>query len=215
MNDKDMVRIYSDYGYNVYLAPKKRDDYDTKLPARKGNEIEEVEVTWESVKFWVITKRMSLFKDRIVRFVNDEYQNEEELLAELKIRDLGMTRQEKQKLILSTDDKFVNYVLTSKDKDELKNLYGEMVYLTNLNTYVIPEKNRLYLKARMEELDAGVTRTELNPQKTEDVLGIFEGMEIEVAEIVEVKDEPKKATTRKATTKKTTNTARKKATPKK
>ena len=216
MNDKDIVRIYSDYGYNVYLAPKRRDDYDVKLPAKRGTFIEEVEVTWENVRHWVITKRVNLFTKRVIRFVDDEYQSEAELLEELRLRDLEMTRAEKQALILSTDDEFINYVLNCKDKEELKILYGEMVYLTNLNTYVIPEKNRLYIKARLEELESGVMKTELNPQKTEDVLGIFKNVNYEVAEVTEapVEEKPvKKTTAKKTTTKKTTTkktTAKKK-----
>ena len=91
-----------------------------------------------------------------------------------------------------------------------------MVYLTNLNTYVIPEKNRLYIKARLEELESGVMKTELNPQKTEDVLGIFKNVKYEVAEVAEtsVEEKPvKKTTARKTTAKKTTakkTTAKKK-----
>lgn len=216
MKDKDIVRIYSDYGYNVYLAPKRRDDYDTKLPAKRGTFIEEVEVTWENVKHWVITKRVNLFTKRVIRFVDDEYQSEAELLEELRLRDLEMTRAEKQALILSTDDEFINYVLNCKDKEELKILYGEMVYLTNLNTYVIPEKNRLYIKARLEELESGVMKTELNPQKTEDVLGIFKNVNYEVAEVAEapVEEKPVKKTTAKKTTG-TKKTTTKKTTTKK
>ena len=208
MKDNDTLMIYNDFSYKVYLPEIRRGDFDVVLPARQGNDIEEVEVTWEQVKFWV--KRLSrLFKERIIRFSPENDMAEEDILKELRITNLEKTRKEIWEHIL-------DFVVNCRDINKLRKYYGELVYLTNTNSYPIPEKNRLYLKGRIEELETGVVNSDLRPSPMEDVLNIFapveENVEEEVAPIIETKEEPK--TEAKKTTKKPTTRTRKTTTKK-
>ena len=140
---------------------------------------------------------------------------EEDILKELRITNLEKTRKEIWEHILDKGEEFINFVVDCRDINKLKKYYGELVYLTNTNSYPIPEKNRLYLKGRIEELETGVVNSDLRPSPMEDVLNIFaheeENVE-EVAPIIETKEEPK--TEAKKTTKKTTTRTRKTTTKK-
>ena len=204
MKDNDTLMIYNDFSYKVYLPEIRRGDFDVVLPARQGNDIEEVEVTWEQVKFWV--KRLSPENDMA----------EEDILKELRITNLEKTRKEIWEHILDKGEDFINFVVNCRDINKLRKYYGELVYLTNTNSYPIPEKNRLYLKGRIEELETGVVNSDLRPSPMEDVLNIFapveENVEEEVAPIIETKEEPK--TEAKKTTKKPTTRTRKTTTKK-
>ena len=215
MKDTDLLMIYNDYSYKVYLPELRRGDFDVTLPAREGNDIEEVEVTWEQVKFWA--KRLpKMFRERVIRFSVENDTSEEEILKELRITNLEKTRNEIWKQILDSTDGFIEFVVECNDIVKLKKYYGEMVYLTNTNSYPIPEKNKLYLKARIEELDSGVINTDLRPSPMNDVLNIFaEEDKIEVAEVVEeeIVEEPKEKV-KKTTPKKTTTRTRKTTTKK-
>ena len=215
MKDNDTLIIYNDFSYGVYLPEIRRGDFDVVLPARQGNDVEEVEVTWEQVKFWA--KRLSrLFRERIIRFSPENDMAEEDILKELRITNLEKTRKEIWEHILDKGEDFINFVVNCRDINKLRKYYGELVYLTNTNSYPIPEKNRLYLKGRIEELETGVVNSDLRPSPMEDVLNIFtpveEDVEEEVAPIIETKEEPK--TEAKKTTKKTTTRTRKTTTKK-
>lgn len=215
MKDNDTLIIYNDFSYGVYLPEIRRGDFDVVLPARQGNDIEEVEVTWEQVKFWA--KRLArLFRERIIRFSPENDMAEEDILKELRITNLEKTRKEIWEHILDKGEEFINFVVDCRDINKLKKYYGELVYLTNTNSYPIPEKNRLYLKGRIEELETGVVNSDLRPSPMEDVLNIFaheeENVEEEVAPIIETKEEPK--TEARKTTKKTTTRTRKTTTKK-
>lgn len=215
MKDNDTLIIYNDFSYGVYLPEIRRGDFDVVLPARQGNDIEEVEVTWEQVKFWA--KRLArLFRERIIRFSPENDMVEEDILKELRITNLEKTRKEIWEHILDKGEEFINFVVDCRDINKLKKYYGELVYLTNTNSYPIPEKNRLYLKGRIEELETGVVNSDLRPSPMEDVLNIFaheeENVEEEVAPIIETKEEPKteaKKTTKKATTRTRKTTTKK------
>ena len=215
MKDNDTLMIYNDFSYKVYLPEIRRGDFDVVLPARQGNDVEEVEVTWEQVKFWA--KRLArLFRERVIRFSPENDMAEEDILKELRITNLEKTRKEIWEHILDKGEEFINFVVDCRDINKLKKYYGELVYLTNTNSYPIPEKNRLYLKGRIEELETGVVNSDLRPSPMEDVLNIFtpaeESVEEEIAPIIETKEEPKteaKKTTKKATTRTRKTTTKK------
>ena len=172
MKDNDTLLIYNDFSYKVYLPEIRRGDFDVVLPARQGNDVEEVEVTWEQVKFWA--KRLArLFRERVIRFSPENDMAEEDILKELRITNLEKTRKEIWEHILDKGEDFINFVVECRDINKLRKYYGELVYLTNTNSYPVPEKNRLYLKGRIEELETGVVNSDLRPSPMEDVLNIF------------------------------------------
>ena len=108
---------------------------------------------------------------------------------------MDRNRKEIWEHILDKGEDFINFVVNCRDINKLRKYYGELVYLTNTNSYPIPEKNRLYLKGRIEELETGVINSDLRPSPMEDVLNIFapveENVEEEIAPIIETKEEPK------------------------
>jgi hypothetical protein len=79
-----------------------------------------------------------------------------------------------------------------------------LVYLKNTNKYLIAEKVELYIRARKEEIEQGIRKSELEVDKTENVeLAVtpsdenVETVEIESENETEVKEEVKTNTRNK------------------
>ena len=147
----------------------------------------------------------NIFTKRKLRF---EPEMEEEVFKALNInlaREKGsFTREDIEYMILNPNDEVINTILSITDKAVIDKFLSQLIYLKNTNKYFIADKVENYIRARKEELEQGLRKSELEGQPTENVPVVDEDVETGVIEeeIEEVKVEKPKTTRTRKTTKK-------------
>jgi hypothetical protein len=203
----DILDIYNDYDYKLYMdSLNPLEDYILP-PKIEGVEPYYVSVPWQDIV--AVNRKSKVFKHQKIRFSPD---NEEEALKQLRI-DLNkeknsFSRSEVENMILNGNDFVLQQILKIDDVSVIDTFLSQLVALKNTGKYNISIKTEEYIRARKEELELNIKKTELEVIPTEQVdLGVVEEDAEEIVED-EVKDEveteekaPVKKTARKTTKK--------------
>ena len=117
----------------------------------------------------------------------------------------SFTREDIEYMILNPNDDVISTILSITNKSVIDMFLSQLIYLKNTNKYFIADKVENYIRARKEELEQGLRKSELEGQPTENVPVVEEEVETGVVD-EEVKEEikvekPKNTRTRKTTKK--------------
>ncbi len=193
--DTDMINIYNDYDYNLYMPTANSMEGDYILKPKIDGEPYFIPVYWRDV---VHVNRISkVFKNKNVRF---DSEIEEEAYKQLRIdfsREKDVySRQEIENMIVNPTDEVLEKIVAIRDLKTIETFLSQLVSLKNTNKYFIAEKVELYIRARKQELEEGIIHSELEVTPTEKIdLAVVEEEKEE-----NVEEKPKKTTTKKTAT---------------
>ncbi|WP_252241667.1 hypothetical protein [Clostridium sp. ZBS18] len=192
INDNDYVKVYSDYDYKIYMPSSNSLDGGYILEGKINSEPYYVEVLWKDVV--KVNQMSNAFKHRQVRF---EENVEELALKQLRIdinRDKNSyTRDDIERIVKNPTDTDIKNITLIDDLEVIETFISQLVYLKNTNKFFVSDKLELYLRARKEELQEGIRKTELEVDETEKT--------IETAVVESEIDEEKPKKSRPAKTK--------------
>ena len=194
--DTDLINIYNDYDYKIYMPSANKLDEDYILSPKIDGEPYYVPALWRDV---VNANRISKqIKARVIRF---EENIEEEAYKQLRI-DLTRekdtyTREQIETMILNPNDEVLEQIVSIRDIKVIETFLSQLISLKNTNQFFIAEKIELYIRARKEELQQGLNHSELEITPTENIdLAVVEDI-VEEVKVVETKTPVKKATVTK------------------
>lgn len=200
----DIIKVYNPYDYELSAKPTDPRAIDLVFPPV----YDDGTPAWTEIDFREIqnlhNRNSNLFAKGYLRFDESE---EEDIFAALRIdfnKHKGniYTREEIEEMILNPTDETITKILAITDKNVINMFLGQLVYLKNTNKYFIASKVEDYIRARKEELEAGIKQSELEGQETENI----SEKEVIVEVIKEViVEKPKTKTANKTTEKKTTS----------
>ncbi|NFT08592.1 hypothetical protein FDF26_16265 [Clostridium botulinum] len=166
INDNDYVKVYSDYDYKIYMPSSNSLDGGYILEGKINSEPYYVEVLWKDVV--KVNQMSNAFKHRQVRF---EENVEELALKQLRIdinRDKNSyTRDDIERIVKNPTDTDIKNITLIDDLEVIETFISQLVYLKNTNKFFVSDKLELYLRARKEELQEGIRKTELEVDETE------------------------------------------------
>ena len=205
LRNDDMINVYNDYDNKIFapsVDPRGNDLIFT--PKTEDGEPYYVYLPFVEIRNMHRLDK-NIFTKRKLRF---EPEMEEEVFKALNInlaREKGsFTREDIEYMILNPNDEVINTILSITDKAVIDKFLSQLIYLKNTNKYFIADKVENYIRARKEELEQGLRKSELEGQPTENVPVVDEDVETGVIEeeIEEVKVEKPKTTRTRKTTKK-------------
>ena len=166
IKDNDYVKVYSDYDYKIYMPSSNSLDGGYILEGKINSEPYYVEVLWKDIV--KVNQMSNAFKHRQVRF---EENVEELALKQLRIdvnRDKNSyTRDDIERIVKNPTDTDIKNITLIDDLEVLETFISQLVYLKNTNKFFVSDKLELYLRARKEELQEGIRKTELEVDETE------------------------------------------------
>lgn len=192
--DTDMINIYNDYDYNLYMPTANSMEGDYILKPKIDGEPYFIPVYWRDV---VHVNRISkVFKNKNVRF---DSEIEEEAYKQLRIdfsREKDVySRQEIENMIVNPTDEVLEKIVAIRDLKTIETFLSQLVSLKNTNKYFIAEKVELYIRARKQELEEGIIHSELEVTPTEKIdLAVVEEDKEEITEKEQDKIVEEKAT---------------------
>ena len=167
IKDNDLVNVYNDYDCNIYVDSQQVDG-GYKLPPKIDSEPYYVELLWKDIK-----KANSISSNFRVRKLRFEDSIEEEALKQLRIdieKDKNsFSRDEIKEMILHPSDYALKRIVAIDNVATIESFLNTLIALKNTNSYFIAEKVELYIRARKEELEEKIKRSELEVDETENV----------------------------------------------
>lgn len=167
IKDNDLVNVYNDYDCNIYVDSQQVDG-GYKLPPKIDSEPYYVELLWKDIK-----KANSISSNFRVRKLRFDPEIEEEALKQLRIdveKDKNcFSREEIKEMILHPSDYALKRIVAIDNVATIESFLNTLIALKNTNSYFIAEKVELYIRARKEELEEKIKRSELEVDETENV----------------------------------------------
>lgn len=203
LRNDDMINVYNDYDNKIFAPSVDPRGNDLVFPPKA----EDGEPYYMYLPFIEIKNLhrldRNIFTKRKLRF---EPEMEEEVFRSLNInlaREIeSFTREEIEDMILNPSDNVIKTILSITDKAVIDKFLAQLIYLKNTNKYFIASKVEDYIRARKEELEQGLRKSELEGQPTENIPVVEEEVEVGVIEeevVVEEKPKAKTATKTKTT----------------
>lgn len=202
LRNDDMINVYNDYDNKIFAPSVDPRGNDLVFPPKT----EDGEPYYVYLPFSEIRNMhrldKNIFTKRKLRF---EEGMEEEIFRMLNInlaREIeSFTREDIEHMILNPNDDVINTILSITNKSVIEMFLSQLIYLKNTNKYFIADKVENYIRARKEELDQGLRKSELEGQPTENIPTLEGTVETGVVD-EEVKiEKPKNTRTRKTTNK--------------
>lgn len=206
LKNDDMINVYNDYDNKIFAPSVDPRGNDLIFPPKT----EDGEPYYVYLPFAEIRNMhrldKNIFTKRKLRF---EPEMEEEIFRMLNINlareTESFTREDIEYMILNPNDDVISTILSITNKSVIDMFLSQLIYLKNTNKYFIADKVENYIRARKEELEQGLRKSELEGQPTENVPVVDEEVETGVVD-EEVKEEikvekPKNTRTRKTTKK--------------
>ncbi len=202
LKNDDMINVYNDYDSKIFAPSVDPRGNDLVFPPKT----EDGEPYYVYLPFSEIRNMhrldKNIFTKRKLRF---EEGMEEEIFRMLNInlaREIeSFTREDIEHMILNPNDDVINTILSITNKSVIEMFLSQLIYLKNTNKYFIADKVENYIRARKEELDQGLRKSELEGQPTENIPTLEGTVETGVVD-EEVKiEKPKNTRTRKTTNK--------------
>lgn len=190
LRNEDMLNVYNDYDSKIFCPSVDPRGLDIVFPQKDEYD----EPFYVSLPFAEIKNihriDKNLFIRRMLRFETEEIENEvyKQLNINLAREKESFTRDEIENMILNPNDEVINTILSITNKSVIDTFLSQLIYLKNTNKYFIADKIENYIRARKEELEQGIRKSELEGQPTENAPVIDE--EVETA-VVEEEIEPK------------------------
>lgn len=167
IKDNDLVNVYNDYDCNIYVDSQQVDG-GYKLPPKIDSEPYYVELLWKDIK-----KANSISSNFRIRKLRFDPEIEEEALKQLRIdveKDKNcFSREEIKEMILHPSDYALKRIVAIDNVATIESFLNTLIALKNTNSYFIAEKVELYIRARKEELEEKIKRSELEVDETENV----------------------------------------------
>lgn len=187
INDNDSINVYSDYDYTIYMPSSNKLDGGYKLEGKSDGEPYYVEVLWKDVV--KANQKSTMFKHQKIRFAEEiEEQAYKQLRIDINRDKNSYSRDDIERIIKNPTDTDLKNILLIDDKNTINSFLSQLVYLKNSNRYNISDKLELYIRARKEEIDSGLRKTELEVDETKN---IETGVVAEVEETTKTKGRKK------------------------
>lgn len=188
--NEDMLNVYNDYDSKIYAPSVDQRGVDLVFPPKD----EYGEPFYILIPFTEIRNlhrlNKNIFAKKTLRFETEEI--EAEVFKQLNInlaRDKeSFTREEIEDMIINPTNYTIETILSITNKSVIDTFLSQLIYLKNTNKYFIADKIENYIRARKEELEQGIRKSELEGQPTENAPVIDD--EVETA-VVEEEIEPK------------------------
>lgn len=168
IKENDYVDVYHDYDFKTYIPSENPNDPGYELPPKIDNEPYYVSVLWKDIM--KANMKSDNFKNQSIRFAPDV---EEQALKQLRIdinRDKNSySRDEIERMIIYPTDLVLEKITAIDKLTTIDAFLSLLVYLKNTNKYMIGEKIELYIRARKEEIEQGIRKSELEVDKTENI----------------------------------------------
>ncbi|WP_297993918.1 hypothetical protein [uncultured Clostridium sp.] len=201
LRNDDMINVYNDYDNKIFAPSVDPRGNDLVFPPKT----EDGEPYYVYLPFSEIRNMhrldKNIFTKRKLRF---ELEMEEEIFRMLNInlaREAeSFTRKDIEYMILNPDDNVINTILSITNKSVIDMFLSQLIYLKNTNKYFIADKVENYIRARKEELEQGLRKSELEGQPTENIPVVDEEVETGV-----VNEEAKIEKSKNTRVRKTTN----------
>ena len=212
IKETDYVDVYHDYDFKTYIPSENPLDPGYELPPKIDGEPYYVSVLWKDIM--KTNMKSENFKNQSIRFAPDiEEQAYKQLRIDINRDKNSYSRDEIERMILYPTDTVLKKITEIDKLTTIDSFLSLLVYLKNTNKYLIAEKVELYIRARKEEIEEGIRKSELEIDETENIeLAVIPSEESEEIsnEITETDDNEKieqvketvKTTTRKTTAKK-------------
>lgn len=201
IKDNDYVSVYNDYDCKIYVDSSLNDGGYVLPPKIAEDEPYYVELLWKDVK--KANSISSNFKVRKIRFAEDiEAEALKQLRIDIEKDKNAFTREEIKEMILHPSDYALKRIVAVDNIETIDSFLSTLIALKNTNSYFIAEKIELYIRARKEELEQKIKRSELEVDETENVvLGVVDEDIEDNAEEDVIEDKPKRTTKTKSTSK--------------
>lgn len=168
IKDNDLVKVYNDYDCNIYVNSQQVEGGYKLEPKINGDEPYYVELLWKDIK-----KANSISSNFRIRKLRFDPEIEEEALKQLRIdveKDKNcFSREEIKEMILHPSDYALKRIVAIDNVATIESFLNTLIALKNTNSYFIAEKVELYIRARKEELEEKIKRSELEVDETENV----------------------------------------------
>ncbi|OSA92832.1 UNVERIFIED_ORG: hypothetical protein B2H93_13475 [Clostridium botulinum] len=197
IKDSDYINVYMDYDYIMHMPTSNPLDGGYELQPKIDGEPYYVSVLWKDVMR--VNPISEAFKKKIIRFEPDmEEQAYRQLRIDFKREKNSYARDEIEEMILHPNDEVLQKIVDVDKLTVINAFLSQLVYLKNTNKYMIAEKVELYIRARKEELQKGLRKSELVVDKTENVESNVElGVADEDVQEDNIVEKPKKGRTSK------------------
>lgn len=204
IKENDYVDVYHDYDFKTWIPSDNANDPGYELPPKIDNEPYYVSVLWKDIM--KANMKSENFKNQSIRFAPDiEEQALKQLRIDINKDKNSYSRDEIERMIIHPTDLVLEKITAIDKLTTIDTFLSLLVYLKNTNKYMIGEKIELYIRARKEEIEQGIRKSELEVDKTENielaVIPLEESVE-SLDDEIKGKDEESKTTTSKV--KKTT-----------
>lgn len=152
--DNDMIPVYSEYEHTTFMPTQTRNGMDYIV---EGSYVPTM-VTWADVKY--INRISTVFKTGRLRF-GEEF--EQEVLKQLRIDSESnfYPKWKIEEMLLNPTDEVFEEIIKLRDLNIVNDFLSLLIYFQNSNEYNLSEKLGLYIRARKEELEKGVSKSEL------------------------------------------------------
>lgn len=190
IKNDEMIEVYNDYDSNIYansvmggmgLIFPRKDEYDEPYI---------VSIPYVEIKALHQGNR-NIFTKKILRIVDREEEIFKALNINMTREPSSFSREEIEDMLKNPTDYVIQTVLGIKELPVINRFLAQLVYLKNTNRYFIPSKIENYIRARKEELEAGVKESELEGQPTENTALISSEVELGIEEEVKAPSKPK------------------------
>lgn len=196
----DFLQIYNDYDYTLYMdSLNPLEDYT--LPPKIEGEPYYVTVSWQDIV--ATNQRSKAFKHQKLRFTKeDEEQAYKQLRIDLSREKNSFSRTQIESMILHASDFVLEQILKIDDLNVISTFLSQLIALKNTGRYNVSVKVEEYIRARKEELELNIKKTELEVIPTEKVdLGVVEE---DAEKVIEDEGEAEEKAPAKKTARKTT-----------
>lgn len=167
----DLIEVYNDYDSTLYAPSVDVRGVDLVFPPKDIDDQPYV----VSTPFIEIKNlyRLSpnVLKRRNIRVLNKEIETElfKQLGINLERENDVYTRDEIENMILHPNQFTIDTILEISSLDVINKFLSQLVYLKNSNRYFIVQKVEDYIRARKEEIEQGLRKTELEGSDTENL----------------------------------------------
>lgn len=168
IKENDYVEVYHDYDFKTFIPSENPNDPGYELPPKIDGEPYYVSVLWKDIM--KANMKSDNFKNQSIRF---SPEIEEQALKQLRIdinRDKNSySRDDIERMILYPNDTILKKITEIDKITTIDAFLSLLVYLKNTNKYLVSEKVELYIRARKEEIEQGIRKSELEVDATENI----------------------------------------------